>query len=93
MNDPRLNVVFDFDGKEERAGFYIPVGMFKKACQPVKESTESIGHILDMQSPSDNERILAERQEIAGFIAKDIAGFLMENVFSKMDTINGYPKM
>ena len=90
----RITISVDIDDKgiALRACSEIPADRLRDALQPIKTNDDAISVLLDNQLPLENTVIKTCRVELAEALARDITSYLVNVVFAKDDTHNGYSK-
>ena len=70
--------------------FLIDEMMMMDAMEPIKFNTEALYSYLEGQSMEQGRKIQEKRFQIAEYIAKGLANFIVDKVFAVNDTRNGY---
>jgi len=92
MNELTVRLTIELeDGELIRVGYSAPREQIADAMQPLHTSDNVFDSLLG-QHPRDREHISKARQQAAKYITADIADYLVNTVFAKNDTHNGYKK-
>ena len=71
--------------------FLIDEMMMMDAMEPIKHNTEAMFSYIEGQSMEQGRKIQEKRFSIAEYMARNLAGFIVDKVFAANDTRNGYP--
>lgn len=91
MNELTVRLTIELDGGELiRVGYSMPRDQLTDAMQPLHIVSEQVWETLDNQDWKQREVIRIARHQVAKYITADIANYLVNEVFNKNDTVNGY---
>ena len=70
--------------------FLIDEMMMMDAMEPIKYNTDAMFSYIEGQSIEQGRKIQEKRFRIAEYMARNLAGFIVDKVFAANDTRNGY---